>query len=138
LRPPNEANESAQLALLSWIPNPTPKALQASEELTETVKDRWGTVCDKAAPPTPVLWTFRYEPLGPSVPGWEVTGEPWPDPPDTVRSLPTPTELPPRSWARSSAARKATGRPACRRRSRPAGRRSGRSSRTYSTSPGSR
>ena len=93
LRPPNEANESAQLALLSWVPNATPKALQASEQLTETVEDRWGTVCDKAAPPTPVLWTFRFEPLGPSVPGWEVDGEAWPDPPDTVRSMPTPTEL---------------------------------------------
>jgi large repetitive protein len=93
LRPPNEANEAAQLALLSWTPNPTPKALQASDELTESVKDRWGTVCDKAAPPTPVLWTFRYEPLGPSATGWEVIGEAWPDPPNTVRSLPTPTEL---------------------------------------------
>ncbi|MDQ3675642.1 MAG: hypothetical protein M3401_02380 [Actinomycetota bacterium] len=93
LRPPTESNESAQLALLSWIPNATPKALQASEALTETVKDRWGTVCDQAAPPTPVLWTFRFEPLGPSVPGWLVDGEAWPDPPDTVRSAATPTVL---------------------------------------------
>ncbi|MBE2319355.1 hypothetical protein DVA67_025490 [Solirubrobacter sp. CPCC 204708] len=93
LRPPTEANEAAQLALLSWVPNPTPKALQASEQLTETVKDRWGTVCYQAAPPTPVLWTFRYEPLGPSEDGWIVFGEAWPDPPETVRSLPTPTRL---------------------------------------------
>jgi hypothetical protein len=93
LRPPTEPNESAQLALLSWIPNPTPKALQASDELTETVENRWGTVCDQAAPPTPVLWTFRFEPLGPSTPGWSLHGEAWPDPPATVRSAATPTVL---------------------------------------------
>ena len=93
LQPPTDANESAQLALLSWVPNPTPKALQRSEQLTETVIDRWGTVCDVAAPPTPVLWTFRFEPIGPSAIGWSVDGEPWPDPPNTVRSAPTPTIL---------------------------------------------
>ncbi len=93
LRPPTEANESAQLALLSWVPNPTPKALQSSETLEETVKDRWGTVCWTAAPPTRVLWTFRFEPLGPSDSGWGLVGEPWPDPPETVRSSPAPTEL---------------------------------------------
>jgi hypothetical protein len=93
LRPPNEANESAQLALLSWVPNATPKALMASEELTQNVEDRWGTVCDKAAPPAQVLWTFRFEPLGPSVPGWSVDGEAWPDPPQTVRSTEPATVL---------------------------------------------
>ena len=92
-RPPDEANETSQLALLSWTPNATPKAFMASEALDETVKDRWGTVCHGAAPPTPVLWTFRFEPLGRSVPGWSVDGEAWPDPPETVRSAPTPTVL---------------------------------------------
>jgi hypothetical protein len=98
LHPPTHANESAQLALLSWVPNPTPKALQRSDQLTETVIDRWGTVCDEAAPPTPVLWTFRFEPIGPSETGWDVDGEAWPDPPDTVRSVPTPTDM--RVWER--------------------------------------
>ncbi len=93
LRPPSEPNESAQLALLSWVPNPTPKALQRSDQLTETVTDRWSTVCDQGAPPTSVLWTFRHEPIGPSASGWDLEGEPWPDPPDTVRSVDTPTTL---------------------------------------------
>jgi len=93
LRPPTEDNESAQLALLSWVPNATPKALQRSEQLETTITDRWGTVCNEAAPATAVLWTFLQEPLGPSATGWNLDGEPWPDPPDTVRSVPTPTEL---------------------------------------------
>lgn len=93
LRKPEESNESAQLALMSWVPTPTPKAFQRSEELEETIEDRWGSVCSSAAPPTSVLWTFRFEPLGPSVPGWEVDGEAWPDPPDTVRSTPGPTVM---------------------------------------------
>ena len=93
LRKPEESNESAQLALLSWVPTATPKAFQRSESLEETIEDRWGTVCSPAAPPTSVLWTFRFEPLGPSVPGWEVDGEAWPDPPDTVRSTPPPTVM---------------------------------------------
>jgi len=93
LRKPEESNESAQLALMSWVPTATPKAFQRSEDLEETIEDRWGTVCSPAAPPTSVLWTFRFEPLGPSVPGWHVDGEAWPDPPDTVRSAPAPTVM---------------------------------------------
>lgn len=93
LQPPTDANESVQLALLSWVPNATPKALQASEQLDEWVTDRWGTVCHRAAPPAPVLWTFRHEPVGPSANGWEVDGEPWPDPPDTVRSVAPDTRM---------------------------------------------
>lgn len=93
LRPPTDPNESAQLALLSWLPTAVSKALQRSEQQIETVRDRWSTVCYDAAPPASVLWTFRFEPLGPSGSGWDVDGEPWPDPPNTVRSTPPPTHL---------------------------------------------
>ena len=93
LRPPNEANEGVHLALLSWVPEATPKALVRSETLDERITDRWGTVCSQAAPPAAVLWTFRFEPLGPDDRGWTVDGEQWPDPPNTVRSTPPQLEL---------------------------------------------
>ena len=83
----------AQLALLSWIPEPTPKAIEKSKFLEETVKENWGTVCWPAAPPTAVLWTFRFELIGPSETGWVLDGEAWPDPPNTVRSVPTDLTL---------------------------------------------
>ncbi|MCC6589313.1 MAG: hypothetical protein IT168_21625 [Bryobacterales bacterium] len=88
----DEAME-AQLALLSWVPDPTPKAIEKSKFLEETIKETWGTVCEPAAPPTSVLWTFLQEPFGPSLYGWMLDGEPWPDPPNTVRSQPPPTKL---------------------------------------------
>jgi hypothetical protein len=78
----------AQLALLSWVPEPTPKAIERSKFLEETVKETWGTVCWPAAQPAPVLWTFLQEPLGPSPIGWVLEGEAWPDAPNTVRSGP--------------------------------------------------
>jgi hypothetical protein len=93
LRPPNKANEGAELALLSWVPTPTPHALLASPGLDATIKDRWGTVCHRAAPAAPVLWTFLSEPLGRSAPGWSLKGKAWPDPPTTVRSKPPPTNM---------------------------------------------
>lgn len=79
---------AAQLALLSWVPEPTPKAIERSKFLEETVKESWGTVCRPAAPPASVFWTFLQEPLGPSPIGWVLEGEAWPDPPNTVRSAP--------------------------------------------------
>jgi hypothetical protein len=78
----------AQLALLSWLPEPTPKAVERSQFLEETVKETWGTVCWPAAAPAPILWTFLREPLGPSPIGWILEGEAWPDAPNTVRSAP--------------------------------------------------
>ena len=83
----SEATE-AQLALLSWIPDPTPKAIERSKFLEETIKETWGTVCQPAAPPTSVMWTFLEEPFGPSLYGWMLDGQAWPDPPNTVRSAP--------------------------------------------------
>ncbi|HKQ04762.1 MAG TPA: hypothetical protein VJ464_06490 [Blastocatellia bacterium] len=83
----------AQLALLSWIPEATPKAIEYSKHLEDWVKESWGTICWPAAPPTPVLWTFLGELLGPSPHGWWLDGTAWPDPPNTVRSAPTNLEV---------------------------------------------
>lgn len=87
-----EATE-AQLALLNWVPDPTPKAIERSQFLEETIQETWGTVCYPAAPLTSVLWTFLEEPFGPSLYGWMLDGDAWPDPPNTVRSAPPPLKL---------------------------------------------
>ena len=70
-----------------WVPDPTPKAIERSHFLEETVKETWGTVCFPAAAPTSVLFTFLHEPFGPSTYGWVLDGKPW-NPPDTIRSVP--------------------------------------------------
>lgn len=93
LNDPTEGNLVANLSLLNWVPNPTPKALERSEFLEENITDRWGTVCHPAAPASPVLWTFEHEPSGPSETGWQVDGIAWPDPPNTKRSAPPDLEL---------------------------------------------
>ncbi|MBG6191387.1 hypothetical protein IWX64_002347 [Arthrobacter sp. CAN_A212] len=84
---------SAQLALLSWLPEGTPKAVETGYTLEESVTDSWGTICDPLAPPTSVLFTFLGEPLGPSDAGWHLAGTPWPDPPGSHRSTPPATQL---------------------------------------------
>jgi len=83
----------AQLALLSWVPDPTPKAIERSQFLEETLRETWGTVCAPVAPPTSVLWTFLEEPFGSSLYGWLLDGEAWFDPPNTIRSAPPPLKL---------------------------------------------
>lgn len=83
---PTDSNLTAQLAMLTWTPNPTPKALERTEHLDETVRQRWGTVCHDAAPAAPILWTFCEQPLGPSETGWKLQGTPWPDPDNSLRS----------------------------------------------------
>lgn len=83
----------AQLALLSWVPDPTPKAVGSSKYLDETIEQVWGTVCQPAAPAAPVLYSFLLQVLGPSDFGWQLTGLPWPDPPNTVRSSPPDVSL---------------------------------------------
>lgn len=84
---------AAQLGLLSWVPDPTPKAIERSKFLEETITETWGTVCYPAAPPSAVLFTFLQEPFGPSATGWMLDGEAWPDPPGTVRSAPPALRL---------------------------------------------
>jgi large repetitive protein len=93
LNDPSGDNLVANLSLLNWVPNATPKALERSEFLEETVKDRWGTVCHDAAPAAAVLWTFEHEPTGPSETGWIVDGIAWPDPSDTKRSITADVDL---------------------------------------------
>ena len=86
LNPPADGNLTAQLSLLNWTPNPAPKALERTEFMEQTIVERWGTICNDAAPAGAVLWTFSREPLGPSESGWNVDGIAWPDPADTIRS----------------------------------------------------
>ena len=85
---PADANLAAQLALLNWTPNPAPKALERTEFQEQSILERWGTICNDAAPAAPVLWTFNDEPLGPSESGWRLKGVAWPDPGGTERSEP--------------------------------------------------
>ncbi len=89
----SDENVSAQLALLTWEPDPATKAIEKTELRTEQVKQRWSTVCQDAAPPARVLWTFLDERLGPSPVGWELEGIAWPDPPETRRKTPAETSL---------------------------------------------
>ena len=93
LNDPSDENLTAHLSLLNWTPFPTPKALERTEFLEQIVIDRWGTVCDDAAPAAPVLWTFHEEKLGPSEDGWTLDGTAWPDPPGTKRSVDPDTGL---------------------------------------------
>lgn len=81
-----ETSALVQLALLTWVPNPTPAAIERSEQLRRTITDRWGSICNDPAPAAPVLWSFHDEPLGPSKTGWRLVGKSWPDPPGTERS----------------------------------------------------
>jgi len=93
INPSTAANPNAQLALLTYQVTPATKALEYTDRLVEDVTRRWGTVCDPAAPPTAVLWTFKLESLGPSATGWDLEGVAWPDPADSHRSKPPGTTL---------------------------------------------
>ncbi|WP_448060924.1 hypothetical protein [Cellulomonas hominis] len=86
LDPTSEPSPVAQLALLTTDPVPATKAIEKTEHLVEDVVDRWGTVCAPPADPAEVLWTFRFEDLGPSRTGWDLEGVAWPDDPGTVRT----------------------------------------------------
>lgn len=86
LKDATEPSPVAQLALFTWEPTPATKAVEKSERLEETIRERWGTVCADAAPPAELLWTFRWEPLGASATGWDLEGIAWPDPPGTRRN----------------------------------------------------
>ncbi len=74
------------LALLDWLPTPTPRAVPYGEELTTTVRDRWSRTCDPVARPAEVIWTVDRQPVGPSAGGWVLSGIPWPDDPGDWRS----------------------------------------------------
>ncbi|MBC7478365.1 MAG: hypothetical protein H7317_09775, partial [Pseudorhodobacter sp.] len=86
---PAATDDSAvQLALLSWLPDPTPAAALRTESRDKHIIDRWGTACDVVARETGVLWTFLNAGQGPSARGWTLTGTAYPDDPGTVRSSP--------------------------------------------------
>ncbi|MBE7169245.1 MAG: hypothetical protein INR73_01560 [Williamsia sp.] len=82
----NHAESSCDLALLSWLPDATPRAFHQSQELTDTVTKKWAHVCDPVAPATSVLFTFNYKPLGYNSKGWKLKGTMWPDPPAAIRT----------------------------------------------------
>jgi hypothetical protein len=82
-----------ELALLEWKPTNADKAMVQGPGLDGTVDDRWGNVCTKVAEAATVLWTFRFSLLGPSDSGWRLTGEAWPDAPDSKRSAPVDTAV---------------------------------------------
>ena len=81
------------LALLDWRPTNVDKALLEGPALDASVDEGWGHVCDPVAVPAPVLWTFRASTLGPSEPGWRLSGEAWPDVPGALRSRPVDTRV---------------------------------------------
>jgi hypothetical protein len=89
----SSANVNAQLALLTWEPDPATKAFEKTELRTNQIRQRWQHTCEDAAPPTRILWTFLDERLGPSPTGWDLEGIAWPDPPNTRRKEPPPTAV---------------------------------------------
>ncbi|WP_321949328.1 hypothetical protein [Paraburkholderia sp. J10-1] len=91
---PTGKNPLAQLGLLTAEPTPATKAAELTDRLVDGVRERWGTVCENAAPAAEVLWTFRWESLGASSTGWRLEGVAWPDPPHTRRSVAPDTTLP--------------------------------------------
>jgi large repetitive protein len=90
---PGDDESGVDLALLCWSPDPTPRAVQRSKELTKTITDRWEIVCKQIAPATSVFYTFNQKPLGFNDAGWMLNGIAFPDPPDTIRSKPADTEI---------------------------------------------
>ncbi|HJW91692.1 MAG TPA: hypothetical protein VJ436_13710 [Anaerolineales bacterium] len=85
---PGGDDNDVQLALLNWIPDPTPQAVLRNIHQERSVIQRWGTVCVPVAEPAPVLWTFHDTPLGTSASGWPVTGLALPDAAGFQRSAP--------------------------------------------------
>jgi hypothetical protein len=88
---PGGGNDNdVQLALLDWIPDPTPAAAQRSLERDDWLKHRWGNLCVEIARPAGVLWTFLLSPFGPQSSGWTLKGIASPDPDKTFRSAQPP------------------------------------------------
>lgn len=96
-RPNKPANDTSQtqvdLALFSRNPNMTNSALERSTQFTNTLNATWGDICRPIAPAACVFWAFCRQLLGPSPNGWLLTGIPTPDPPNTTRTAPVPTQM---------------------------------------------
>ncbi|MEO5682197.1 MAG: hypothetical protein ABIQ88_06120 [Chitinophagaceae bacterium] len=84
---------SVDMAMLCWMPDPTPRAVQRSKDLEKTITNRWEIVCKQVAPATTVFYTFNQKPLGYNAAGWDINGIAWPDVPGTIRSKPADTNL---------------------------------------------
>lgn len=82
----SEDDTNVQLALLNWIPDPTPAAAERNTSLDKRICRRWGDVCAEVAAPTSVLWTFLQSTAGRSIGGWKLQGLAWPDALGTFRS----------------------------------------------------
>jgi hypothetical protein len=82
-------DNEVQLALLNWIPDPTPAAAERTAILDDRVKRRWGDVCREVAPATRELWDVNRTTGGPSPSGWTLSATAWPDPAGTKRSSPS-------------------------------------------------
>ena len=106
-RPNNPSSNSSQtqvdLALFTRNPNVTSGALERSTELTNGLHSTWGDSCDPVAPAACVFWAFCGQRIGPSPNGWTLFGTPTPDPPNTIRLTPVPTEMQVEQPALSSA-----------------------------------
>lgn len=96
-RPNKPSSDTSQtqvdLALFSRNPNVTNSALERSTDLSDLLVSIWGDTCTEVAPPACVFWAFCGQHLGPSPDGWTLFGTPSPDPPDTQRTTPVPTEM---------------------------------------------
>jgi large repetitive protein len=90
---PTDPSPVAQLALLTWAPSPATKAIEKTDRLTDSLTERYGTICAPAAPAAEQMWTFRFEPIGFSGVGWDLEGITWPDPAGSVRSAAPPSTL---------------------------------------------
>ena len=96
-RPNKPSSDTSQtqvdLALFSRNPNVTNSALERSDQFTNTLTATWGDTCILIAPAACVFWAFCGQRLGPSPNGWRLSGIPWPDPPNTTRQTPVPTQM---------------------------------------------
>jgi hypothetical protein len=81
------------LALFSRNPNVTNSALERSDQFSSTLHETWGDTCAAIAPAACVFWAFCGQRIGPSPVGWVLNGIPTPDPPNTTRQTPVPTQM---------------------------------------------
>ena len=96
-RPNMPSSDTSQtqvdLALFSRNPNVTNSALERSDNFSNMLSATWGDTCAAVAPATCVFWAFCGQRIGPSPNGWVLNGITTPDPPNTTRQTPVPTQM---------------------------------------------